>query len=915
MEVLKLLSRATFILLFVCSVLQAKNDQKVCTLEVNSLRCENLINPLGIDISTPQLSWQLSSTLRNQKQVAYQILVSDKEDALSENKGNFWDSGKVLSCETANIPYHGKALLTGLRLYWKVRVWDLSGTVSAWSPIVWWEMGYLQNSSWKAKWIGRGEDQYPDSALTSPAPYLRKPFETEGEILSARIRVSGLGFYELYLNGSKVGDQVLAPAQTNYDTRKLQKLIYYHDDQSRQRVLYNTFDVTKQLRSGRNVIGMILGNGWYNQRDRKAEGCMWYSTPRLILQLEITYRDGRKQLVFSDKTWKINTGPILHDGIFTGELYDARKEMVDWNSIGYDDQSWQNALEVKAPAGHLESQLAPFDKVVRIIHPVFVHKDEKGTCLYDAGEMISGWVQVRIHGQKGDTIRIRHIEELGGDYHQTDTYIMKGGSEEVYEPRFTWHAFRQVEISGLKYTPEARDLLVKVVHTDVTSVGTFECSNSLFNKIFENYCRTQQENLHGSISSDCPHRERLGYTGDGQVAVEPAILSFDMTRFYQKWFLDMEDARNHKTGYIPHTVPFGGGGGGPAWGSAYVIMPWIYYQNYGDKNVLKTHYNGMKQWISYLGSRCDSSGIVVREEPKGWCLGDWATPEKIRLSPELVNTCYYFYCTDLMAQVAEVLGNSKDREHFKALASSIKSSFNKKFFQVATGEYSDGKQGANIFPMAFGMTGEKEMPLVFANILKHLQETGNHFDTGILGTPLLLKVLTSNGRADLAYTVMNQKDFPGYGHYIFGKNATTIWENWDGKSSHSHPMYGSVVAWFFNTLAGIAPDPAFPGWRRFIVNPFTECELTYAKASYQSLNGRVASEWKKEKDQLIMDIEIPSNTSAIICFPCKNTNRLSESGKPVRENREFSILGMEKGKTKILVGSGNYHFVLKNEEK
>ena len=913
MKVLKLLSCATFIQFFVYISLQAENNQNVCNFEVSSLRCENLINPLGIDILTPQLSWQLTSNKRNQKQIAYQILVSDNKDAILENKGNFWNSGKVLSDETANIPYSGKALQTGSRLFWKVRVWDSSGTFSAWSSVAWWEMGYLKSSFWKAKWIGRGDDQYPDSALTGPAAYLRKLFDTKGKILSARIRVSGLGFYELYLNGSKVGDQVLAPAQTNYDTRKLQKLIYYHDDQSRQRVLYNTFDVTNQLRSGNNVIGMILGNGWYNQRDRIAEGCMWYSTPRLILQLEIAYLDGRKQLVISDKNWKVSTGPILHNGIFTGELYDASKEIVDWNNIGFNDMSWPNALEVRAPTGHLESQLAPFDKVVRTIRPVFIHRDDQGICLYDAGEMIAGWVQIRMHGQKGDTIRIRHIEELGGDYHQIDTYNMKGAGDEVYEPRFTWHAFRQIEITGLKYKPEDSDLLVKVVHTDVSPVGSFECSNSLFNKIFENYCRTQLENLHGCISSDCPHRERLGYTGDGQVAIEPAILSFDMTRFYQKWFLDMEDARNHKTGYVPHTVPFGGGGGGPAWGSAFVIMPWIYYQNYGDKNVLKMHYDGMKQWIGYLGSRCDSSGIVVREEPKGWCLGDWATPEKIRLSPELVNTCYYFYGADLMAKIAGVLGYSNDREHYTALALSIKSNFNKRFFMSETGEYSDGKQGANIFPMAFGMTDEKDGPRVFANIVKHLQEKGNHFDTGILGTPLLLKVLTSNGRADLAYTVMNQKDFPGYGNYILGKNATTIWENWDGKSSHSHPMYGSVVAWFFNILAGIAPDPSFPGWRRFIVNPFTENELMYAKATYQSVNGQVVSSWKKEKTEFMMDIQIPPNTTAIIYFPCKNLDRLTENGKSVREDREFSILGTEKGKTKILAGSGNYHFVLKND--
>ncbi|HEY5510923.1 MAG TPA: family 78 glycoside hydrolase catalytic domain [Prolixibacteraceae bacterium] len=883
---------------------------KFCSLKVQNLKCESLNDPLAIDILSPQLSWQLISDIRNQKQLAWQVLVSDKESELAQNRGSFWDSGKILSGQTFNVPYRGKALPTVLKLFWKVRVWDTSGAVSAWSRIASWEMGYLKSADWKAKWIGKGEDQYPDSALTGPAPYLRKTFRTAGEIRSARIRVSGLGFYELYLNGEKVGDQVLAPAQTNYDTRKLQKLIYFHDDQSRQRVLYNTFDVTRLLRSGNNAIGMILGNGWYNQRDRTVEGCMWYSTPRLILQLEITYQDGRKQLICSDKTWKLTTGPIIHDGIFTGELYDARLELGDWNSVSYSDQNWQNALEVKAPAGRLESQLAPFDKVVRTIRPVFLSKDSRGTYLFDAGEMISGWVQLRMHGQKGDTVRIRHIEELGGDYHQVDTYILKGGENESYEPRFTWHAFRQIEISGLKYSPEAKDLLVKVVHTDVVPTGSFECSNPLFNKIFENYGRTQLANLHGSISSDCPHRERLGYTGDGQVAIESAILSFDMTRFYQKWFLDMEDARNHHSGYVPHTVPFGGGGGGPAWGSAYVIMPWFYYQYYGDKKVLQLHYDGMKQWVGYLGTRCDQAGIVVREEPKGWCLGDWATPEKIKLSPELVNTCYYFYVADLMAKIAGVLGNPKDIEYFTALAAAIKTNFNNKFYQAAIGQYSDGKQGANLFPMAFGMTEEKERPRVFANILRHLEETGNHFDTGILATPLLLKVLTDGGRADLAYTVMNQRDFPGFGDYIIGKNATTIWENWNGKSSHSHPMYGSVVAWFFNTLAGISPDPEHPGKADFMINPFIDNELTFAKASYNSVYGLLSSSWKKERDALILDVEIPVNTTATISFPCGKPEQVEENGVSVMKSGEFKFLRIEKDRLLFRVGSGKYHFMV-----
>jgi len=887
-------------------------SERVGPLIAIQLKCENLVNPFGIDIASPQFSWQLTSSLRNQKQLAYQILVSDQLKELLVGNGNFWDSGKVLSSETCNIPYQGKTLSSGLKLWWKVRVWDASGGLSVWSPAAEWEMGYLNQSDWLARWIGAGEDHFPDSAKTDPAPWFRKVFNTKGNIRSARIRVSGLGFYELYLNGKKIGDQVLAPAQTNYDIRKLQKLIYYHDDQSRQRVLYNTFDVTGQLLEGENAIGIVLGNGWYNQRDRTVEGCMWYNTPRLIFQMEITFRDGTKKIICSDESWKVTTGPILHDGIFSGELYDARLELGDWNKPGYNDWKWQKAAVVRAPAGSLKSQLAPFDKIVRSIHPILLGKSTTGVSLFDAGEMISGWVQLKLHGNRGDTVRIRHIEELGRDYHQIDTYILKGTGEESYEPRFTWHAFRQVEVSGLKYQPKADDLVIEVVNTEVAPAGTFECSNPLFNQIFQNYLRTQLGNLHGSISSDCPHRERLGYTGDGQVAIESAIFCFDMTRFYQKWFLDMENARNHNTGYVPHTVPFGGGGGGPAWGSGYVIMPWAYYLSYQDKHVLQTHYAGMKHWVEYLGTRCDSAGIVVREEPKGWCLGDWATPEKIKLSPELVNTCYYFYVTDLMAKIAGVLGKLPDQKRFEQLAMQIKASINKRFYSSDTGEYLDGKQGANVFPLAFGIVKEKEKPRVFRNVLKHLEQNKNHFDTGILATPLLLKVLTENGRSDLAYVVMNQRDFPSYGDYILGKQATTLWENWDGASSHSHPMYGSVVAWFFNTLAGISPVEVTPGWQNFVIDPFTDNELSYAKASYSSVNGRVSSSWKKDSGNLILDVEIPVNTTATIHFPSSKPEQVQENGHSVMNSKEFKFLGTEKGKSLFSVGSGKYRFVVKN---
>ena len=428
MRLLNLLFIAT-LLLFIADLTSSAENAYGASISVVKLKCENLPNPLGIDLISPQLSWQLISEKRNQRQTAYQIVASDQEKVLAANSGNLWDSGKINSNEMVNIAYRGKALTSMLKIFWKVRVWDASDRPSDWSEVAFWEMGYLKTTDWKAKWIGMEEDQYPDSAATGPAPYFRKVFQVPTEIISARILVAGLGFYEMTINGVKVGDQVLAPAQTNYDQRKLQKLIYYHDDQSRQRVLYSTFDVTKQLNSGGNVVGMVLGNGWYNQRDRTVEGCMWYKTPRLIFQLEITSKDGSKQFVCSDKSWKVTNGPILHDGIFTGELYDARQELGQWGSLGYNDEKWQNALEVKAPTGKLVSQLAPPDRIIRTIQPVFLSKTLSGGLLFDAGEMISGWVNIKLHGLRGDTVRIRHVEELGRDYNQIDTYIMKGGGD------------------------------------------------------------------------------------------------------------------------------------------------------------------------------------------------------------------------------------------------------------------------------------------------------------------------------------------------------------------------------------------------------------------------------------------------------------------------------------------------------
>jgi len=834
-------------------------------LKPGLLKCEYLTDPIAIENQHPALSWEMGS--EGKSQTAYRVIAAGSLTLLAQNKGDYWDSGVVHSANSIRVIYRGKPLTARTQVYWKVMVWDEKNEPSAWSQPASWGMGLLKPADWTAKWIGAFKDPYPDSAITYPAPYFRKAFTATKKINRATIYVSGLGFYELYLNGQKIGDQVLAPAVTNYDQRSLKKLLYPYDDQSTQRVLYNTFDVTNSINQSNNAIGILLGNGWYNQRDRTVEGRMWYDLPKLIFQLEITYTDGTTKIVSSDNSWKTTTGPLLKDGIFTGENYDARLGLGDWNKINYDDAKWKPAIFVKAPTGTLHPQTAPFDKVTRVLKPVFDGKVKDAVYQYHLDETVAGWASITVKGKAGDRIKIRYISEEGDDYGQYDSYTLKGGGIETWEPRFTWHAFRRIEVVSPDISLDGESIQIKEVHTDVASNGSFECSNPFLNKIYSAYLKTQKANLHGSLSSDCPHRERLGYTGDGQVGMESALLSFNMPQFYSKWINDIDDARNKKTGFVTHTAPFAGGGGGPAWGSAYVIMPWLYFTYYGDTTLLRQHYAGMKQWVEYLGTKTDNKGLITHEEPNGWCLGDWCTPDKIQIPEPLVNTAYFYHVADLMAKIAMVLGKNDDHDNFVTLAGQIKTNFNNAYFKTSTNNYWQGRQGSDVFALAFGLVPKEKYSLVFNALLNHLNKINYHFDTGILGTPLLLKVLSQNGRDDIAYKIMDQKDAPGFGYLLDSKNST-LWESWNGDGSHSHPMFGSVITWFYSAIGGIKPDATNAGWKHFMIEPKPVADLTYCKSSYNSLFGKIRSEWKKdEKGGLDVLVEIPGNSSATFVLP------------------------------------------------
>ncbi len=679
----------------------SQGEREIAQLVPIDLTVEYLKDPLGIDMRRPRLGWQLEATRRGTKQKAHQIVAASSREELLSGSADLWDSGKVVSEDCAHIVYEGRELQSRDGCYWRVRVWDQDERASAWSKPAFWEMGLLEKSDWKAKWVGTMSEPGLEHTYTGPAPLFRKVFEFSQPVASARAYVCGLGFYELYINGNKVGDQVLSPNQTNYDQRPLWRLLYPYRDHARTRVLYVTYDVTSYLGQGHNVAGIILGNGWYNQRDRQAEGYMWYDSPRVIFQMECRLADGTVETVASDENWKVSTaGPIVHNGIFTGEDYDARLEMNGWLDPDYDDAGWNQVESVRPPTGSLKAEMSIPDRIVRTIGPVSVKSSRAGIYRFDLGQNLAGWARLKVRGPRGRRVTLRFIEEGGKGYGQSDSYVLKGDGLETYEPRFTWHGFRYVDVSGAPEPMTAVNLDGRVVHTDVELVGKFECSNPLFNRIMHNVRWSQLSNMHCGVPSDCPHRERLGYTGDGQVDAESAMYNFDMAPFYTKWIKDMRDTQNSETGFIPHTVPFGGGGGGPPWGCAYVIIPWLMYLYYGDRRVLEEHYSGMKRWIEYLKDSTDESGLVVREEPGSWCLGEWAAPTTIKIPKPLVNTCYYAYVSQLMARIAGALEQNEDKQRFTTLARSAGMAVNERFLNEKLGQYYDGRQGANVFPPA-----------------------------------------------------------------------------------------------------------------------------------------------------------------------------------------------------------------------
>ena len=890
-----------FLILILTSFFSSCEENQFKLSEPTALECEYLTDPLGIDVVTPRLSWKLSPDGSFIKQQSYHILAADNLKDLENNIGNLWDTKKVHSDQSIQLKYKGNKLVSRQKVFWKVRVWNQDDEISGWSKIATWEMALLQSSEWKANWIGTGELKNPKRKLKNPTSYFRKEFIVEKGIQNARIYISSIGYFELFINGKKIGDHVLSPNQTNYDKRQETGFEDKRVANMSSRNLYETFDISKYLQNGKNVIAVILGNGWSYRPERVEYLPLNYGLPHFIAQLEIDFPKSEKQQILSDATWKYNKGPIVENSIYHGEVYDARLEQPGWNKKGFDDKKWSEVQVVRSPKGKLHAQMSPPDRVTSTIKPVSIKTLKKGVYVYDFGTVFSGWAKLKISGKKGSKIKMTFLEDNGNNFEQRDTYILKGEGTEIWEPKFTWHAFRYVEVSSPDISLTIENLEGKLVHTDVNSAGTFNSSNELFNRILNDFKNTQLDNMHGGIPSDCPHRERRGYTGDGQIAAQAAIYSLDMKSFYTKWLHDIADAQNSKTGYVPNTVPFQNGAGGTPWGSAYIIIPWYMYLYYGDTTILKEHYEGMKHYLDYLKTQTDSEGLIVENN-----LGEWVPPVSTEIPPSFVSSAFYFYDLTLMHHIATILNKDNDAKTFLKTKKRVKDSFNTRYYKPKKSCYSIGWQGANVFPLAFDLVPKKYEAEVFQSLVYNVEvKAKGHFDTGVMATPYLLEVLTKYGRTDLAYTVMNRRDFPSFGYNI-ERGATSLWEDWVGNDSHSHPMFGSVTSWFFKSLGGINPDPKSPGFKHIIIKPNIVSEIDFANTTYPSRYGKIKSDWKINNDTFKLHVTIPPNTSASVFIPTSTVDHVSTDHSKVK------FIGFENNFAHYEVPSGEYDFTSKN---
>ena len=886
-------------------------------------KCEHSANPTGIDIPNPRLSWNIESGQRNWNQSAYQIMVASDSSKLNLNRGDVWDSGKITSSESLYIPFAGKPLTALQKYFWKVKVWDKNGNESDWSKSACWTMAMLRPSDWKGEWITSDLQLSPlqkelralpdfgmepesemwalsevirkktDTITYAPAVYLRKEFIAKQSVSYAIANICGLGLNELYLNGNKVSNELLNPAYTDYQ----------------KRVFYQSYDVTSFIQNGDNTIGVILANGWFNlviPHVLRYYAADYINTPRLLFQLDIFYSDGTQKRVVSDNSWKYTTeGPIRFNNILSGETWDANRAIDGWNKNGCPGINWKQVLSGEAPTGKLEAQYLKPVTITDSVKAITV-KSIKNGYSFALEKEITGWCSIRVRGEKGSKITVK-LPGAGshtlGRY-QTYEYILKGGKSETFGAKFSYNGIKTVEIYGLKYTPKLDDITGISVNTKFPETGKFSCSNNAFNEL-NNILVHTMKNYVVHIPND-PVREKAGWTQDVETAFDAYAYAFDCPEMYIKWQRDFLDII-HENGYVPPVAP--GRFDGPTincpwWGGMIVYLPWKIYTHFGDKKILEESFDAMKKYTGYLNS-IDSSYIVK------WGLGDWLEPGSVRpvMTPVPFTSTIGFYNTALItSKTAEILGFKEDAAHYSDLAEKIKASFNNYFFNPITGKYAKYSQTSQFMPLYFNLAPDNKRQLVLDNLIQKIETDSNHIGTGFVGTPLILSGLSDLGKGEVAYKMANQRTYPSWYDMVFNHGSKIFKEDWKGGLVQMPPLGGSLGYWFYYSLAGIQPDPSAPGFKKIIICPDFVNDLTWVKGEYESLYGTIKSEWIRENGKFVVNIKIPANTTAKIVLPTDKLTNITENGKALINNDEFTSISSDKGKTVIETGSGNYSF-------
>lgn len=903
---------------------------KTKPLTVTSLRCLNRVNPINIDQKKILLSWKLNSAERSVLQVAYQLMVAEQLSDLTSEKATIWNSGKVAGQASMQVPYGGPELKSVKKYYWKVRIWDNKNHVSAWSSPALWQTALFNAADWKgAKWIGY--DTLPVSKQIVPAihrlgdtiawagkdklPIIRKKFIVKKQIANATAFISGMGQFELSLNGKKIGDHFLDPGWTKYD----------------KHAQYVTFDITRSIATGNNAIGIMLGNGFYYvppERYRKLTGA--YGYPKVICRIVINYSDGTQQNIITDHTWKAAQGPITFSSIYAGEDYNASFLQQGWDKSGFNDDKWRYAIETTGPP-QLYAQLQEPLKIFNHFETQSVNLIKKGDWVYDMGQNASAIPAIKISGKKGTVVKFIPAELLNADGTANQSasggpayfeYTLKGNGVEYWHPRFSYYGYRYIQVEGAvplgkpnpKKLPVVQNLESWHVRNAAAAAGTFNCSNKLFNKTDTLIKWAIKSNM-VSVLTDCPHREKLGWLEQAHLMAPSVCYNYDISTLNQKIALDMAISQTPNgmvADIAPEYVHFGGGfRDSPEWGSASIIMPWYSYQWYGDEQILFENYPMMQKYIGYLRSKA-SSNILTHG------LGDWfdigpGKPGESQLTPKgITATATYYYDLQLMAKIATITHHNADAGNYTSLANEVKASFNKAYFNKSTKQYATGSQTANAIAVYMGLVDDTDKNAVIENLVKEIKARNNALTAGDIGYRYVLRVLEEAGCSDVIFDMNSRSDVPGYGWQL-AHGATALTESWQayGFVSNNHFMLGHLMEWFYSGLAGIRLAPDGIGFNQIEIHPSLVGDLTFAKASYQSPYGTIRSGWKKEKGVIKLDAEIPANTKAFIYVPNPENAPIMESGKPASASPGLQFIRFENGYSLFHSGSGKYSFLVK----